>query len=156
MCQNVERRVDKCKVREGLRKVAKEPFCSGIVLLGEQADVGREPDKSIEQREPLVAPAEQLVAVDEPEGAREEDAFAGRESVRAVVMGAVAQHEPVLEQIALDRLDRSPNARVGCRQEADQREQEQACVELLRSVGPHERSEFSVKTLFAYLRVDRV
>src|SRR6202043_1707643 len=86
----------------------------------------------------------------------EEDAFAGRESVRAVVMGAVAQHEPVLEQIALDRLDRSPNARVRCRQEADQREQEQACVELLRSVRPHERSEFSVKTLFAYLRVDRV
>ena len=78
----------------------------------------------------LVVAAEQLVAVDEPERARQEDALARRQPVDARTR-PVPEHEPVAEQLPLDPLDRASHPRVGCGQEADQRNHEQARIELL-------------------------
>ena len=48
-------------------------------------------------------------------------------------------------QVALDRRDGAEDARVGRRQEADQRQQQQAGVELLRTVGLHEAAALGVE-----------
>ena len=81
-----------------------------------------EPEQPLEQRVRVVVAAEQLETVDEPERAREEHAFAGRQSVDAVV-SAVAEYETVLDQLALDRLDGAAHARVRSGQKADERNQ---------------------------------
>ena len=83
MRQHVERRVHEREVRERLREVAEQPLRDGVVLLGEQADVVREADEPLEERARFVVAADQLVAVDEPERAREEHALAGRQAVDA-------------------------------------------------------------------------
>ena len=68
--------------------------------------------------------------VGEPEAAGEERALARRQPV-ARPRRVVAQHEAVLDQLALDRRDRADDARIVGRQEADQRDQQQARVQLL-------------------------
>src|SRR3954469_3700266 len=95
MRQNVERRRDERKVRERLREVPEQALLLRVVLLGEEADVVREIDQLLEQRVRFVMPAQQLVAVDEPERAREEDALSRREPVDAIVACAVSEDEAV-------------------------------------------------------------
>ena len=59
-------------------------------------DIVRERDETLEERMRLFVSAEQLVAVDEPERTRQEDAFSGRQAVDVVLVRAVTEHEPVL------------------------------------------------------------
>jgi hypothetical protein len=47
--QHVERRVHEREVRERLREVPELTARDGVVLLGEQADVVREPDQTFEE-----------------------------------------------------------------------------------------------------------
>src|SRR3954447_1824590 len=95
MREHVERGRDEREVRERLWEVPEQAVLLRVVLLGEEADVVCEADQLLEQRMRLVVPAEQLVAVDEPEGAREKDTFARGEPVDAVVACAVPQNEAV-------------------------------------------------------------
>ena len=69
---------------------------------------------------------------------------------------SVAQHEAVLHQLALDRGDGAAHARVVRRQEADQRHQQQARVEVARAVGLHEGVAAGSKPLAADVGVDGV
>src|SRR4029077_7695747 len=71
MRQHVERGVDEREVRERLREIAEQPLRSGVVLLREETDVVREANEPPEELVRLVVAAEQLVAVDEPERARQ-------------------------------------------------------------------------------------
>ena len=83
---------------------------------------------------------EQDEVVDEPEGAEEERALAGRQAVdrlRLLVV-AIAVDEAVLRQLAPDRLERAAHAGVAGGQEADQRDRQQARVDPLRAVPAHE------------------
>ena len=71
----------------------------------------------------------------EPERARKEHALAGRQAVDGAVLArAVAEDEPVDRQLAPDRLDGRDEALVVGGQEADERHQQDARVELVRAV----------------------
>ena len=106
----VEGRVHEREVRERLREVPEQAVRLRVVLLGIEPEVVAEVDEPPEQLVRLVVPAEQLVAVAEPERARQEHALARRQPVGSVLVRAVAEDEAVLEQLALDRLDRPADA----------------------------------------------
>src|SRR4051812_7079045 len=76
MRQHVERRRYEREVRERLWEVPEQALLLRVVLLGKEADVVGEADQLLEQQMRVVVPAEQHVAVDEPEGAGEKDTFA--------------------------------------------------------------------------------
>ena len=71
-------------------------------------------------------------------------------------MRPVAKDESVLEQLALDRLDRAAHPRIGGGKEADERNQQQARIELFRAVRLHERPERVVVAALGHFPVDRV
>ena len=121
---HVERRGDEREVRERLREVAEQALRLRVVLLAKQADVVREAEQPLEQLVRLVVPAEQLVAVDEPERARQEHALARpaarRRRPRACGSGAT---KPSCSRSRSIAVDRAAHARVGCGKEADERDQ---------------------------------
>src|SRR5215469_12443001 len=140
------RGVDNCDVRESLRKISELAFGGGIVFFGEQAEIVSECEQALEQRDRIVAPANQRKAVGEPETAREEDAFARRQSIRPG--GAwVAAHKPIMHKLALDRRDRAANAQIVRRQKPELRDEQQRSVELARAVMPDEGAAFVIIAL---------
>ena len=142
-------------MRERLREVAEQPLRLGVVLLGEQADVVREADEPVEERVRLVVPAEQLVAVDEPERAREKDALAGRAARRRRRRACGSGGRSPSRSSSRSTASTVPRiARVVGGQEADERNQQEARVELLRAVGLDERAERRVEAALADLRMD--
>ena len=68
-------------------------------------------------------PAHHGVGIGQPEGAGQEGALARRQAVH-VFLGAVAQHQIIDHQLALDRGHRAVHARIFGRQEADLRDQQ--------------------------------
>src|SRR5512146_2207702 len=91
----IERRVHECEMRERLREVSEVPFGPRVVLLGHQAEVVAESDEPREELVRLVVATEQLVAVAEPERAREKDALARWQTVHTLLVRAVAENEAV-------------------------------------------------------------
>ena len=116
--REIVRGVHEADVRERLRKVADEPLSFDVVLFREQAHVVGGADEPLEQRARVFAPFLQHVVVREPEAARVERAFAGREAVGVGVRLRVALDEAVDEQLALDRGNGTGDARIGRRQES--------------------------------------
>ena len=153
-----QRGVDEREVRERLGEVPDEPPASDVVLLGEQAEVVPERRAAARRAPPPRRGGLQREHLDEPERARKERPFAGREAVDADVLlvGAVALDEAVAHQLPLDRRDRAHDPRVVRGEEADDRHQQQARVEPRRAVGLHERAELRVEPLAADLVVDLV
>src|SRR3954454_8062874 len=149
------RRRDQRQVRKRLRRVPDQPVVHLVVLLGEQAEVALEREQPVEQRLSLVAATDQREVDHQPEAAGEERALAWRETVGGVLVGDVPHHEPVLDQIALDRLDGPDDARILWRQKADLRDQQQRRIELIRPVELRERVAFRVEALTADLLVHR-
>jgi hypothetical protein len=90
-------------VTERLREVAERLTRGGVHLLGEQADVVREPEESMKQRLGLVELARVREAVEKPERAEEEGALAAREPIRREI--------PEQETIAFQRATSSGSAR---------------------------------------------
>ena len=84
MRRQVVGRVDEPDVRERLREVAEQPFRGRVVFLRDQAEVVAEREQPLEEPARLVAPPLHQERVDEPERAREEHAFAARETVDVV------------------------------------------------------------------------
>src|SRR5215472_10497901 len=101
-------------------------------------------------------PTEQLVAVAEPERARQEHALPWWQPVGSRLARPVAEHEALVKELPLDCLDRAPNARVGCGEEADEGEQQEAGVKLLRAVRLRERAELGIEAAFADVPVNLV
>src|ERR1700691_1370334 len=58
--------VDHGGVRKGLRKISEKTLCRGVVFLGEQAEIVCEGKQALEQFYRILAPADQIEAVDEP------------------------------------------------------------------------------------------
>src|SRR5437764_1202868 len=116
------RRGDQADVAERLREVAELLAVRGVDLLREQAEVV---GVAGELREQLLGPfdlAGLREAGDEPERADHEGPFLTGQPVGVqALLVAVAEHEPVLRQLARDRLDRPAHPLVGRRQEADDR-----------------------------------
>src|SRR6185312_11713503 len=100
--RDVERRAHEREMRERLWEVAEEALRLRVVLLRQQAEVVRKAGEPLEERQRLLVPPEQLVAVGEPERAREEGALPRRQAVDTGLLRPVAEHEAVLQQLALD------------------------------------------------------
>lgn len=92
-----------CEVAERLRGVPELTSRHGVPFLTEQADVVAQGEQAPEQRPRLRVMSFRVQRVDRPEGAGEEDSFAGGQSVVREVR-AVAEHEAVLGDLALDRV----------------------------------------------------
>src|SRR3954467_11871943 len=149
----VHRGIDQRDVREGLREVAQLAAAARVGFLGEQADVVGEAAQALEQLARLGAPAEQDQAVGEPEAAGEEHPLALGQPVERFAR-AIAQHEAVLRELALDRLDGAAHARVAAGQKARHRDEEQARIERARAVALHEAAALLAPRVLADIGVD--
>jgi hypothetical protein len=117
-------------VGPGLREVADQAPAGLVVLLADQPDVVAQLAQSLVQGLRLLRMAHEREVVDQPGRGRQERALAAGQPVIAVA-GLVAQHEPVLAQLAPDRLDGAADALVARRQEADEADQQQRALEVL-------------------------
>ncbi len=114
-----EGRVDQGHVREGLREVADHPSGERVVFLREQTELVAQREQALEQFDRVLLAADHVEAVDEPERTGQERPLPPREPVdRSVVIGAVAQHEAVIDQIVFDGFDGRDHPLVGRGQEA--------------------------------------
>ena len=150
--------VDEREVREGLREVPDLPPGRDVVLLGEEPQVVPEREQPLEELLGLLAAALQHHHLHEPERAGQERPLAGREAVhvRVLLVRAVPLDEPVLREVALDRGDGGRDARVVDREEADERQEQEARVEPVRAVRLRERADALVEALPAHLGVHLV
>ena len=155
MPADLGRRVDERHVGERLREIADQPPRHRVVLLGQQAEVVAEVEQPLEELAGIVVAPEHAQAVGQPERAGEERALPAAQAVDLTgVHGPVAEDEVALHQLPLDRLDRPPDPGVAGRQEADQRDHQQAGVELVRAVVLGEGPLLGVEALVADLVVD--
>src|SRR5205823_2956334 len=84
--REVVRRVHERDVRPGLREVAELALERGVVFLGEEPEIVLQREQPLEDLPGLVLAVLQAEVVDEPEGACEEDALAGRQPVDLYVL----------------------------------------------------------------------
>ena len=118
---------------QGLWKVAEQSPLVHIVLFGDQADVVTEGQQPFEKRHGVRFSAEHDKVVDKPERAGQKHALASGQPVDgAVLLRPVAHDEPVDDQLAPDRLNGRDEALVCRRQEAGERHQQHARIELVR------------------------
>src|SRR5262245_34807200 len=140
-------------MRKRLREVAQESLGCRLVLLREKANIVPQGEKPLENSTSLAWSALQDEVVREPEAAGQKHALSRRQPVQALVR-AVAHHEAVDRQLALDRFHGPFDARIAAWQEADDRDQEQARVELARAVVLDERVTARVIAVPAHVGVD--
>src|SRR5919201_3012033 len=133
-------------VRQCLRKISEEPLAGHPVLLGQQADIVPQADCAREHSLGILEAAEQMETLGEPERAEEEGAFPGWEPV-VELLAAIASNEAVIDQICLDRLDRRLHARVVRWEKTDQRQPQQAGIDVVSPVEADEAAAFLVEAL---------
>src|SRR5262249_8749858 len=156
LAAEAERRIDQADVAIGLGKVAQHPPSERIKLLRQQAHVIAARKQAIEQSTRFRATALQDVIVDEPEAACEKRAFARRQAV-ARVLAFVAQEKLAADQQALlDCAQRPTDPRIVGRKEPDDRDQQQAGIELFGAVGLDEAAELAIEAALAHFRLDLI
>ena len=133
--------VDQADVRERLREVADQPAAPVGSYSSESSPTSLRSASSRSKMPPrVVVAAQQGEVVGQPEGAGQERPFARRQAVDGRV-GRVAVDEPVASSGARSIASTVPRTRGSLgRQEADQRDHQQAGVELLRPVRLDERA----------------
>src|SRR6516225_5426643 len=98
----------------------------------------------------------QYIIVDEPKAARQESSFAGGQAV-APVFGFVPQNEFTIDQKSvLDRPQCAADSGVLRRKKADDRDQQEAGIEPLRTIGLHKALLLTVETALADFGMDFV
>src|SRR6516162_4839238 len=98
----------------------------------------------------------QDVIVDEPKATREKGAFTRGQAIEPV-FALVSQNKVVLdEELFFDGAKRSAHARFVRRKKANKRQQQQACIEPLRTVGLHEAVKLGIETTLTDIGVDIV
>src|ERR1043166_1083849 len=138
-------------MREGLREIPKQAPFHGIVFFREQPHIVADRQQPLEQPARLRAAPHPPIGVGEPEGAREKDAFARRETVpRLARAGLVSLEKTLPHQTSLDRLDRAAHAVIVRRKESHEGNEEKACVDLARAVVLRERPALRVASATAY------
>jgi len=106
----------------GLRKIPQHAAAPRIELFGEQAHVIAAREQTVEQLAGVRIAVLQYVIVDEPEAARQENAFTCGQAI-AGIFGFVPQNEfAVDQQSVLDRSKRALDPRIVCGKKADERE----------------------------------
>ena len=121
---------------ERLRKVANQPAMFAIVLFCQQPNIVAQGKQPFEQLMRLRQTPLQRVAIHQPEAARQKGALTWRQAILARA-GVVAPHQAVSQQAVFDGGDRAGHARIGGRQEANSREQQQAGIEAVGAERLH-------------------
>src|SRR3984893_5212692 len=116
-------------MRERLRKISEQPPGAGVVFFRQQTDIVAERQQALEKSACLPVAVLQRVVVSEPETAGEEYAFSWRQTIDSCA-GAIAHHEAIHHQFMLDRRDGAAYSRIIRREEAYDRQQQQAGIEL--------------------------
>ena len=129
----IVRGIDQADVRQSLRKITHLTPVSPIVFLREQPYVILQSQKRLEQFPRLIIATQYGEIVSEPETARQERPFTGRQAVNTRLCG-IALNETILHQLTLDCADGAANPRVVGRQKPDQRNHQQGRVERSRIV----------------------
>src|SRR4029079_9563380 len=103
------RGLDDADVRERLREVSDEASTLGVVLLRDEADVVAEREQPIVKRDGLVAATLLVEDGCKPDGAGQEAALAGCQTVdaRVLLVGAVALDEAAADEVLLDGTHRA-------------------------------------------------
>jgi hypothetical protein len=142
----IERAVDQTDVAIGLRKIAKHAAGQWIDLFSEQTYVIAAGEQTVEQLPRFRIAVLQYVIIHEPKAARKESSFAWGQAI-AGIFGFVPQNEfTVDQQSLLDCPKRSADPRVLGKKKADERDEQQTRVHLLRSVRLHKAVEVAVET----------
>jgi hypothetical protein len=118
---------DQTHVAERLREVPEQLAGAWVDLLGQEPDVVREAAGVLEERLGSFTATRPREAADKPERADDERSLAAAETV----VGAVAKHQPLLDELALDRVEGGKDALVIRRKKADQRYEQRGGVELV-------------------------
>ena len=149
------RRVHQRHVAECLGEVAHQPTGHRVVLLGEQSQIVAKVEQALEELAGVVLPPEQRQAVGQPERAGQERTLATGQAVDLTGVGrSVAEDEVAFHQLPLDGLHGGPDPWIGGRQEADQRDHQQAGIEAIRPVVLRERALGGVEPLVTHLVMD--
>src|SRR5215471_16289557 len=120
---------DESEMRECLREVAELPPGTRIVFFREQPHIVAQREQALEQRECFGLAVLQLVNVGKPEAAREKDTLSRRQAIN-VRPGSIAQHQAVDHELLLDGRDGAAHAWIVHRQEAKERDEQQARIEI--------------------------
>src|ERR1700728_2192065 len=117
----VVRAIDEAYMRERLREVSYLPLEPRIVFLRQQPKVVAQREQPLEHIARLAVAAGQRKVIDQPEGAGQKRALAGRESVHSG-FGLITADQTVVHELALDSGDGADDARIFCREKSDQRD----------------------------------
>ena len=128
-------------------------FSCRIVFFAQQTDLVAKPDEAPKQAFGLVVTLLQNISVDQPEAAGQESAFARRQRILNL-LGRVAQHEAVAQQLGFDRRNGTLDPRIGHRQKADAGQHQEIGVELIGFVSLHEGAALLIEAAFADLVVN--
>src|SRR6478672_9726445 len=142
--REIARSIHQREMREGLWEIADQPARARFVLLAEQSNIITQRQKMVEQAQCFVAAAEHEIGIGEPEAAGKKDTLARRKTIgcgRAVV----AQHQAVYQQAALDGRNGRNDPGIVRWKESDGRQQQQAGVQFLRTIGAYERTEIRIE-----------
>src|SRR5579883_1328970 len=71
-------------------------------------------------------------------------------------MGLISSDQPVAHEVALDSCDRPDHARIGGRQEADERDSKKTGIGRLRAIRMHERVLLRIESAATYFGMDLV
>ena len=113
---------------ERLREVAEMPGPFDLELLRVEAEWRGDPEQALHQAPGPIHLTDDGESRDQPVRADQEGSFLARQAVVGLV-GSVAEHEPVLGQLLLDRIDCVAQALVAAGQETEQRGQQGRGVE---------------------------
>ena len=142
-------------MRQRLREIAGLASRAGIEFLRQQSEIVGHRDDAIEQHLGLGDLACEHIGVGKPQAAGKKRAFdrllLGRGFARVV-----PQHKAVSHHIFLDRRDGAANARVRGRKETHRRQQQDAGIEHLRTIGFNESVLPGIKAVFADIATNRI
>src|SRR5579863_6331425 len=140
----------------GLWEITEHAARQRIKLFSEKSHVVTPREQTLKEPASFGAAVLQDIVLDEPEAARQKGTLTGRKSVAGLFSFITPDEFATNHEFLFDCLHGSPHTRIGCRKKADQRDQQQACVESPRPVGLHEAVQVTVEAVFTDLRMNLI
>src|SRR6185437_1129861 len=140
---------------EGLWKVSHQPFRLCIVFFGQKPEIVSKRQESLKQLLCFLATTLKNIGIDQPKRAGEKCAFSCRQAIHALrAMVGIALDQSIAKQFFLNGLHRSLDARIMRRKKTDQRDHQQAGIDLSRSIILRKGVARRIEPLVAYVLMD--
>ena len=140
----------------GLWEIAQHAARQRVKLFSEKSHVVTSREQALKEPASFGAAVLQDVVLDEPEAARQKGTLTRRKSIAGIFSFITPDEFATDHEFLFDCLHGSPHTRIGCRKKADQRDQQQACVESPRPVGLYEAVQVMVEAVFTDLRMNLI